>query len=168
MTNIEWTHVEPCPPETMEPSLADFAVTSTEKLRFGDTDRNGHITNSVFAVCCQNARMEVLCDPRHVPLPTNTHFVIAKLILEFLREMHWPGVVEVGTRVERIGRSSATLVQALFVAQRCVARAQSVVVLMERTSRRSVALPDDTAAALRELTRPRHEASRAAIWRATR
>ena len=55
--------------KTLAPRLADFPTTTVEKLRFADTDRLGHITNSVFAVCCQNARMELLCDPRRVPIP---------------------------------------------------------------------------------------------------
>jgi hypothetical protein len=53
----------------VSPTLADFPVRSVEKLRFADTDRNGHITNTVFAACCQNARMELLCDVQRVPVP---------------------------------------------------------------------------------------------------
>jgi acyl-CoA thioester hydrolase len=136
------------------PTLDDFAVTTTEKLRFADTDRQGHITNAVFAVCCQNARMELLCDPTRVPIPADTQFVIAKLMLEFRAEMHWPGSVEVGTRVECIGKSSATLAQALFMSQRCVASAQSVVALMDKTTRRAVPLPHDTRQALRRYVLP--------------
>jgi len=58
------------------PTLANFPVRTIEKLRFADTDRNGHITNSVFAICCQNARMELLCDPRKVPLPPSAQFLM--------------------------------------------------------------------------------------------
>jgi acyl-CoA thioester hydrolase len=134
--------------KTLAPSLADFPITTIEKLRFADTDRQGHITNTVFAVCCQNARMELLCDPRRVPIPRNTQFVIARLVLEFRAEMHWPGIVEIGTRVERVGRSSITLVQALFVDEACVATAESIVALMDMTTRRSMRLPDETAEAL--------------------
>jgi acyl-CoA thioester hydrolase len=132
----------------LAPRLADFSVTTVEKLRFADTDRQGHITNTVFAVCCQNARMELLCDPKRVPIPRNTQFVIAKLVLEFRAEMHWPGTVEIGTRVERVGRSSVTLAQALFVDGSCVATAESVVALMDTTTRRSTQLPYETAEAL--------------------
>jgi acyl-CoA thioester hydrolase len=133
------------------PTLADFPVTSLEKLRFADTDRNGHISNSVFAVCCQNARMEILCDPRRVPIPPNTQFVIAKLVLEFWFEMQWPGTVEVGTRVERLGRCSVTLAQALFLNKRCVAIAESTVALMDAATRKSIPLPPNVCEALREL-----------------
>jgi acyl-CoA thioester hydrolase len=135
--------------KTLAPRLADFSVTSVEKLR-ADTDRQGHITNTVFAVCCQNARMELLCDPKRVPIPHNTQFVI----LEFRVEMHWPGIVEIGTRVERVGRSSVTLAQALFMDERCVATAESVVALIDTTTRRSALLPKDTVDALRSIARP--------------
>ena len=141
-------------PKILAPRLADFCVRTSEKLRFADTDRLGHITNTVFAVCCQNARMELLCDPKRVPIPRNTQFVIAKLVLEFRAEMHWPGTVEIGTRVERVGRSSATLAQALFVDGSCVAIAESVVALMDMTTRRSALLPEETAEALRSMARP--------------
>jgi acyl-CoA thioester hydrolase len=137
--------------QTSTPELADFPVKTIEKLRFADTDRLGHITNTVFAVCCQNARMELLCDPRRVPIPRNTQFVIAKLVLEFRAEMHWPGTVEIGTRVERVGRSSVALAQALFVKQACVAIADSVVALMDMTTRRPATLPEETKEALRAM-----------------
>lgn len=139
------------------PSAAEFPVWTVEKLRFADTDRNGHITNTVFAVCCQNARMELLCDPKRVPIPPNTQFVIARLVLEFRAEMHWPGSVTVGTRVERIGRSSVTLVQGLFMEQRCVGIAESVVALMDGSTRRSTRLPCKTAEALRSLGWPSNQ-----------
>jgi acyl-CoA thioester hydrolase len=130
------------------PTLADYPIRTIEKLRFADTDRNGHISNSVFAICCQNARMELLCDPRRVPVPSNTHFVVARLLLEFRAEMNWPGTVEVGTRIDRIGRSSVTLAQALFVGNDCVATSQSVVVMIDACTRRSTCLPAETASAL--------------------
>jgi acyl-CoA thioester hydrolase len=136
---------------SLDPKLADFPVTSVEKLRYADTDLQGHITNTVFAVCCQNARMELLYDPKRVPIPRNTQFVIARLVLEFRAEMHWPGTVEIGTRVDRVGWSSATLTQALFVNEACVATAESVVALMDTTTRRSMQLPYETAEALRAI-----------------
>jgi acyl-CoA thioester hydrolase len=136
------------------PNLAEYPVRSVEKLRYADTDRQGHISNAVFAVCCQNARMELLCDQKRVPLPPNTQFAIAKLALEFRAEMHWPGEVVVGTRVARIGSSSVVLAQALYVDERCVAVADSTVVLMDGATRRSTPLPPQTVQALNGLARP--------------
>lgn len=131
--------------------LDDYPIRTSEKLRFADTDRNGHITNSVFAVYCQNARMELLCDPRRVPVPPNRQFVVARLLLEFRAEMHWPGTVEVGTRINRIGRSSVMLNQALFVGDGCVGTSESVVVLIDATTRRPTPLPPQVIEALQPL-----------------
>ena len=80
--------------------------------------------------------------------------VIAKLVLEFLLEMHWPRTVEIGARVDRVGRSSVTLAQALFVGNRCAANAVSVVVLVKVASRRAEGLSEDATHALSALARP--------------
>jgi len=133
------------------PTLADYPIRAIEKLRFADTDRNGHITNSVFAVCCQNARMELLCDPRRVPIPSDAQFVVARLVLEFRAEMHWPGIVEIGTRINRIGRSSVMLSQALFIGDGCVAASESVVLLIDANTRRPAPLPPQVIEALQPI-----------------
>jgi acyl-CoA thioester hydrolase len=135
------------------PALTDFPVRTVEKLRFADTDRHGHITNTVFAACCQNARMELLYSSKRVPTPPNTQFVIARLVLDFRAEMHWPGTVEIGTRVDRIGRSSITLAQALFMAGQCVATAESIVALVNTTTRRPIPLTREVAQALLQIAR---------------
>jgi acyl-CoA thioester hydrolase len=128
-------------PPSMEPDAESFPHRIIETLRFADTDRNGHITSSVFAICCQSGRLDLLADPAREVTPPSSQFVLARLVLDYRREMHWPGAVEIGTRVERIGRSSITLAQALFQNDRCVATAQSVAVLMDVTSRRACPIP---------------------------
>ena len=124
-----------------QPQPSDYPLHVTETLRFADTDRHGHITNSVFAVCCQTGRVVFLEDPAHPIAPPGTQFVLARLDIEFRRELHWPGVVDIGTRIARVGRSSLTFEQALFQHGRCAATAISVVVLTELATRRSTALP---------------------------
>ncbi len=131
-----------------QPHLMDYPLRTAEKLRFADTDCNGHISNAVFAVCCQNARMELLHDPRRVPLPIDAQFVIVRFEIDFLGEMHWPGTVVIGTRCERIGRTSLTVAQVLFIDGRCAATARSTVALMDRSTRRATPLPPETASAL--------------------
>jgi acyl-CoA thioester hydrolase len=144
---LAWWPRKPKAPE----HIGAYPIRSTEKLRFADTDCNGHISNAVFAVCCQNARMEVLADPTRPSVPPGAHFVIARLQLDFLGEMHWPGTVEIGTRIEHIGRSSIALVQSLFLRGRCVARAKSIVVLVDAATRRATPLPATLIDALYEI-----------------
>lgn len=125
----------------MEPCAENFPHRIVETLRFADTDRNGHITSSVFAICCQSGRLALLSDPARALAPLTSQFVLARITLEYRREMHWPGTVEIGTRIEQIGRSSIMLAQALFHGNRCVATAQSVAVLMNTTTRRAQPIP---------------------------
>ena len=139
-------------PLFVEPSAEDFPHRIVETLRFADTDRNGHITSSVFAICCQSGRLALLSDPAQQLTPPSSQFVLARLVLDYRQEMHWPGAVEIGTRVERIGRSSITLAQALFQNDRCVATAHSVAVLMNTTSRRACPIPLASAQRLQPFT----------------
>jgi acyl-CoA thioester hydrolase len=139
-------------PPSIEPDAESFPHRIIETLRFADTDRNGHITSSVFAICCQSGRLDLLSDPAREVTPPSSQFVLARLVLDYRREMHWPGAVEIGTRVERIGRSSITLAQALFQNDRCVATAQSVAVLMDATSRCACPIPLASAQSLQPFT----------------
>ena len=132
-----------------QPTLDAFPARTSEKLRFADTDLHGHVTNAVFAVCFQNARLEVLRE-YGIP-PADGLVILARLDVSFLSELHWPGVVTVGTRVERVGRASLQLAQAIFSGGRCCAAATSTCVLIDRASRRSMPWPEHTIEALRTL-----------------
>lgn len=129
-----------------EPTLDTFPAHTLEKLRFADTDQHGHVTNAVFAVCFQNARLEVLRE-RGLP-PAGGLVILARLDIAFLSELHWPGEVIVGTRVDRIGRASLQLGQAIFSGGRCCARGSSTCVLVDRAGRRSMPWPEHAIAAL--------------------
>jgi acyl-CoA thioester hydrolase len=134
------------------PRPQDFPHSIVETLRFADTDRNGHITSSVFAICCQIGRLALLSDPARGLEPPSSQFVLASIQLDYLNELQWPGTVEVGTRVDRIGRSSVTLAQALFQSGRCAAIARSVAVLMDAKTRGSRPIPKTSVDALQAFT----------------
>jgi acyl-CoA thioester hydrolase len=130
------------------PSPSDFPLTTFDKLRYADTDRQGHVNNAVFATALETGRVELLYAPDAPLADPGCAFVIASLHLDFLAELSWPGTVEVGTRVAAVGRSSLTLDQGLFQAGRCVATARTVIVQMNERSRRAQPLG---ATALRRL-----------------
>ncbi|HLS34366.1 MAG TPA: thioesterase family protein, partial [Brevibacterium sp.] len=69
-------------------------------------------------------------------------FVIAQITIEYLKELLWPGEVEVGSRVIRVGTSSITIEQLLVAEGLAHARAESVMVLTDTTTRRSTPLDD--------------------------
>jgi acyl-CoA thioester hydrolase len=122
-------------------ALADYPMHSHDKLRYGDTDRQGHVNNAVFATLLETGRVELF--HRDGPLmDPGCSFVIAHLSLDYLGELFWPGRVDIGTRVQSVGRSSIRVEQALFQDGRLAARAQSVVVQVDNATRRGRALSE--------------------------
>lgn len=136
------------------PELDQFSLKTFEKIRYADTDRQGHVNNAVFSTLLETGRVEVLYDPGKPLASTNCSFVIVSLTMNFHAEITWPGRVEIGTRVAAIGRSSVTLEQALFQEGGCVATANTVIVQMNDTTRRAQPLNDSAVAYLTSLMAP--------------
>lgn len=134
------------------PQLADFPSQTFDKLRYSDTDRQGHINNSVFAKLLETGRVEVLYSETQPLTEPGANFVIARLELDFKAELKWPGQADIGTRVLSVGRSSVRLEQAVFQEGRLAAVAQTVIVQMNEQTRRSHPLSERAAARLRELS----------------
>ena len=132
-----------------DPTLSNFPKRSTDKLRFADTDRQGHVNNAVFSTFLETGRVEILYDEGSPIAGEAGEFVIARLALDFRAELRWPGSVTIGTRVAAVGRSSLTLSQAIFQDDRCAALAETVIVQIDRQSRRSLALSPEATERLR-------------------
>lgn len=134
-----------------ERALSDFPLRTEDKLRYADTDRQGHVNNAIFSSLLENARVELLYDPARPLAAPGCSFVIARLTLDFLNEITWPGRVDTGTRVARVGKSSVTLEQAIFQNGRCVATAVTVIVHVSGETRRSHPFSDAALAAFAAL-----------------
>jgi acyl-CoA thioester hydrolase len=130
---------------TAAPDLTDratFGQWSHDKLRYGDTDRQGHVNNAVFATFCETGRVTFLYDPEDPFAPPGTEFVVVRLTLDFRAELHYPGQVDIGTRLLSLGRSSFHVGQGIFKDATCHATAESVMVLLDQKTRRAVPLPE--------------------------
>lgn len=138
-------------PANLPLRLDDYPTRTHDKVRYADTDRQGHVNNSVFASFLETGRVEVLYDPEHPLADEGASFVIARLVLDFKAEIRWPGRVDIGTRVARVGRSSVTLEQGLFQGDTCVATAETVIVHVDSTTGRARPLPSPSADRLRAL-----------------
>ena len=124
------------------PRLADFPARASDTIRYGDTDRQGHVNNAVFSTFLETGRTQLLLDPAVRDLQPGTSLVLARMALDFLAEITWPGTVSIGTRVTSIGRSSIKFEQALFQDDRCAATAESITVLVDNDTHRSTPIAD--------------------------
>ncbi|MEG3620177.1 thioesterase family protein [Magnetovibrio sp. PR-2] len=123
-------------------TLDDFPFQTFDKIRYGDTDRQGHVNNAVFTTYLETGRCEVLYNPDNGLLLDATSFVIARVDVHFVAEINWPGRVEIGTGISKVGNSSIGLHQAVFQDGTCVCRADSVIVQMNDATRKSQPLSD--------------------------
>jgi acyl-CoA thioester hydrolase len=125
-------------------TLCQYPLQSAEKLRYADTDRLGHINNTVFPMLFETGHAELLYGDGAPALEPSCFFVIVRFVIEFVGEANWPGMVDIGTKVIRLGRSSAELDQAMFQDGRRVATAKSVITLYDDGNRRSRPLSQAT------------------------
>lgn len=126
---------------------ASFSHFVRENIRFSDTDMVGHVNNTAFAVYCEAGRVHF---GRSLPIGDDSSYggVLARVEINMRAEAHFPGVVEIGTGVVRVGQTSFTLGQGLFVDGKCVATAQGVLVAIDPETRRPTPLADTVRAAL--------------------
>ena len=129
-----------------------FPLKAQDKLRYADTDRQGHVNNAVFSTFLETGRVELLFGDELAE--TGAAFVIVRLELDFLAEIYWPGTVEIGTAVKEIGRSSFKLFQRVYQDGKPVAEAVTTVVQMNETTRKSQPLSGDAHQRLADLIRP--------------
>ena len=80
--------------------------------RFADIDELGHLNNLAAAVYCETARVEFreMLYRRH-ETAQGVGFLVVRTSVDYHVQAHYPGAVEVGTTVIRIGRTSYTLGQ---------------------------------------------------------
>jgi acyl-CoA thioester hydrolase len=80
--------------------------------------------------------------------------VLAELRIQFLAEIHFGAAVQVGTRVQRLGRTSVTIGQAVFADGQAAAIAEAVEVLIDPESRRPMPWPPAFRQVFEQFLRP--------------
>ena len=120
----------------------DLPYLTYDKVRYGDTDRQGHVNNSVFTEYLETGRVELLYQFKDLVQGEIPNFVTAHIALDLLAEIKWPGTVEIAGGIIALGNSSLRFYQILCQNGKIVARAQSVLVCVDKNSGRSQALSD--------------------------
>ena len=128
--------------------LTDFPFVTTDKVRYNDTDRQGHVNNAVFATFMELARVEVLHHPELGLREDGASLVLARLVIDYRAEIHFPGEVQIGTRVGKVGRSSIAFENAIFQHGQLCGYGEAVVVLVDGSTKRSRPISDASRARL--------------------
>jgi acyl-CoA thioester hydrolase len=101
----------------------------SDTVRFSDQDAAGHINNVALCAYLETARLTFIRDMGMMGRREDgVRGISAGMTVSFLAESHWPGKVELGTGVMRIGNSSITVGSAAFKDDVCIAAAEMTVV----------------------------------------
>ena len=118
--------------------------------RWSDNDMYGHLNNAVYYELFDSAINGWLITGAQVDVMALPELgVVAESGCRFFRELEYPHALDVGVRVDRVGRSSITYGLGLFAAEaeQLAALGHWVHVYIDRTSRATVPIP----AAVRDL-----------------
>ena len=130
------------------PQLADYPHRATDTIRFADLDPQGHVNNAVFATYFETGRVAMFRNPDlGIGVPDGT-FILVRAEIDFLRELRWPGMVEIGTALAEFGRSSFIVTQVIFDDGTCAASGRFTMVLLDKTTRRPRPLTEEVIARL--------------------
>ena len=107
-----------------------------ENIRWGDQDGMGHVNNVQFARYIEASRIPFLRNLMANEDGTHAHFILARLEVNYLVEMHFPGCVHIGTNVSDVGATSVSLSHGLFNKKLCSGTGKSIVVNINSKSRK--------------------------------
>jgi acyl-CoA thioester hydrolase len=97
----------------------------------------------VFSTFFEAARVSLFRDPKRNLMPQGLIWTLARVTIDYLDEMHWPGTVEIGIGLANLGRTSAVFEQAIFFEGRCTATATAVNVLVDLANRKPTPITDE-------------------------
>ena len=144
--------------------MADFVATerssykkwSKEILRYSDLDPVGHVNNNAYGQLVENARTLLFDDAQKISGLNNKElqtkdWVIRRLEFDFLKELRYPGEVDVGIAVTRFGNSSMIVHHGVFSKDYCAATVMGVSVYFDLSMRASSTIPRAIKEAMKNL-----------------
>jgi acyl-CoA thioester hydrolase len=148
-------------PDEASNNLSDFPVVTSWPVQWGDQDLFGHVNNTVYFRWYESARIAYL-ERIGVSDMMNREQVgpiLAAISCNYRRQLNYPDTVEIGSRITRIGRSSATMTHAIWSRQQkaLVADGESTIVMFDYQAQRPVPVPAAIRDAIEALERRKFE-----------
>ncbi len=134
-------------PDSVRTALAGYRTITTLPVQWGDQDAFGHVNNVVYFRWFESARIDLLSVfPSSVTMSgTGLGPILASMKCDYRRQLRFPDTVYIGSKITRIGRSSADIGHAIFSLQQeqTVAEASSVFVIFDYSAQRVTRIPED-------------------------
>ncbi|MEM7056812.1 MAG: thioesterase family protein [Pseudomonadota bacterium] len=108
-------------------------------IRFADMDILRHVNNVAMSEFFEASRTAFVYDViRLAGVDQTNEFVLARVVIDFLKELHYPGSCEVGARLTRLGNKSITSGYGIFQGEICYATSEAVNVFYDLNTRKTM------------------------------
>ena len=130
--------------------IDEFRHRTRLEVRLGDLDPFGHVNNAVIATYVEQGRVLYLRDVLGTGAdPVSMPFILAMLQIDYLSQVMFNDSVEVGSRVDWIGRTSIGMSHLLINQDgRELAQSDTVLVAFDYDVEKPMRVPDDWRALL--------------------
>jgi acyl-CoA thioester hydrolase len=119
-------------PHRLDPSFYPLKVKIL--ARYADVDPLWHINNVAIAQYYEEARVTAgarLFGDVRIPTPAGERVLVAHQSIDYLHEASYPGTLEVGIGVLKVGNTSYTFAMGMFQDGRCVSVSNAVMVFAD-------------------------------------
>ncbi len=123
-----------------------------DTVRFNDIDPMWHLTSTAYLVMMENARIRFIREAAEALDRPHAGWMLVKANINYMSQVHYPDPVRIGIRVQRIGRSSVSILHAMFNADACAAVLEGTLVLVDGNRDRAVPIPEDLRTSLQALS----------------
>ncbi|MEL6299530.1 MAG: acyl-CoA thioesterase [Pseudomonadota bacterium] len=115
----------------------------THTIRYNDQDPVGHVNNAAMATFLEQGRTDFIYPIMRAHAPASLEIVLARVEIDYLRELNFPGDVDIGSAISRVGTKSLKLVHGVFEggSDICVATGVCTLVFFDTGTRMSVEPP---------------------------
>ncbi len=141
--------------DTQVATLSEFPVSIALPVQWGDQDMFGHVNNTVYFRWFESARIAYLERIGLSDLMTKQRVgpILAAIGCNYRKQLTYPDMVDVGAMVVKLGRTSVTMVHALFSRrqQALIADGQSTIVVFDYETQRPMPVPAEIRAAIEKI-----------------
>lgn len=134
-------------PAAIRTKLTGYRTITSLPVQWGDQDAFGHVNNIVYFRWFESSRIDFLndCHTDVTMKGAGIGPILASINCEFRRQLRFPDTVYVGSKVTRVGRSSADIAHAVVSREQgeIVAAGTSVVVIFNYEAQRVTRIPED-------------------------
>lgn len=124
--------------------IDEFRHRTRLEVRFRDIDAFRHVNNAAFFTYIEQARIRYLCDLLKVEAVERLPLILAAVQIDFRSPILYGQEVEIGTRVDWIGRTSFSMSHHLTATPqgRVVAEADTILVAYDYATEQPMPVPD--------------------------